>query len=572
MTFDASHALRFINRARAATGLPALTELPFTGAVRVDERACLLARALQAEVGGSADPRFRDHFVVRLGDQALARAVASRTGQPCNDHAEVLLPEPLARLAVAFDRGQVERRAARYVPLGQLSFDDLETAACQAVAVVSDSSAGHSTKAEHRSSPWPAPRDHSSSPTTPSRAGARHSRPRLRSAVGAVYRTPAALRSPAPAAARSAPTAVTASPASARAPGSDGRRCLAGYRGAHKPSGRRPDRARPRARRCRGGVVGPRRRDRAGAFGRPRSHELRRPRGQGRRSADPGGTDAARAARPHDDSLHTNGMPPNQPLRQVPRPRRAVLQAPRVPGTERRPNGGTSPSTANSLSCMSAPFDVAGEALRRLPTRACEDRRPSRRPRTAYRRRAWRRVGEVTGCRSSGRYGPCFVRSTGWTDCSIGGVLEAQARGGGRELRTGRVGDCAWQSASRLEQFELRKCGLRVSPVELASPWNRKRGTKSVFKDGRPPKRGRGGRVRERKDGRAARRFAEGRGMAPAARTVAVCCEPLAMLAPAIADSSLAGDSPTYNSSHTCHELELARSVSLFGGMGMGGG
>ena len=44
------------------------------------------------------------------------------------------------------------------------------------------------------------------------------------------------------------------------------------------------------------------------------------------------------------------------------------------------------------------------------------------------------------------------------------------------------------------------------------------------------------------------------------------------MLAPAIAESSLAGDSPTYNSSHTCHELELARSVSLFGGMGMGGG
>ena len=339
MTFDASHALRFINRARAATGLPALTELPFTGAVRVDERACLLARALQAEVGGSADPRFTDHFVVRLGDQTLARAVASRTGQPCNDHAEVLLPEPLARLAVAFDRGQVERRAARYVPLGQLSFDDLETAACQAVAVVSDSSAGHSTKAEHRSSPsadsWPAgfpgrPRDHCSSPTTPSRAGARHSQPRLRSTVGAVYRTPAGSRSPAHAAPRTTPTAVTASPASAPAPGSDGRRCLAAYRGAHKLSGRRPDRARPRARRCRGGVVGPRRRYRAGALGRPRSHQLRRPRGQGRRSADPGGTDAARAARPHDDSLHPNGMAPNQPLRLVPRPRRAGLQAPRA--------------------------------------------------------------------------------------------------------------------------------------------------------------------------------------------------------------------------------------------------
>ena len=140
MIFDASHALLFINRARAAIGLAALTELPFNGAVRLDERACVLARALQAEVGGSADPRFSDHFVVRLGDQKLAQAVASRTGQPCNDHAEVLLPEPLARLAVAFDRGQVERRGARYVPLGQLYFDDLETAGCQAAPVVGDSS------------------------------------------------------------------------------------------------------------------------------------------------------------------------------------------------------------------------------------------------------------------------------------------------------------------------------------------------------------------------------------------------------------------------------------------------
>ena len=128
MIFDASHALRFINETRAATGLPSLTELPFTGAVRVDERGCLLARALQAEIGGSADQGFSGHFVVRLGDQVLARAVARRTGQPCNDRAEVLLPEPLARLAVAFDRGEVDRRDARYAAPGQLSFDDLDTA------------------------------------------------------------------------------------------------------------------------------------------------------------------------------------------------------------------------------------------------------------------------------------------------------------------------------------------------------------------------------------------------------------------------------------------------------------
>jgi hypothetical protein len=155
MIFDASHALRFINRARAAIGLPALTELSFTGAVRVDERACLLARALQAEVGGSTDPRFSDHLVVRLGTQALARAVATRTGQPCNNRAEVPLPEPLALLAVAFDRGRVQRRGARYVPPGQLSFDDLVTGDSQGAAFVRNPRAEHSTTDERRS-PSPA--------------------------------------------------------------------------------------------------------------------------------------------------------------------------------------------------------------------------------------------------------------------------------------------------------------------------------------------------------------------------------------------------------------------------------
>jgi hypothetical protein len=179
MIFDGSHALRFINRARAATGLPALTELPFTGAVRMDERGCLLARALQAEVGGSADPRFSDHFVVRLGDHALARAVAGRTGQPCNDRAEVLLPEPLARLAVAFDRGQVKRIGARYVAPGQLSFDDLEIAVCQPAPAVGDLWLRDSTKGEGDCSTadsWPTglsdrPRGHSSSSTSSSRGG-----------------------------------------------------------------------------------------------------------------------------------------------------------------------------------------------------------------------------------------------------------------------------------------------------------------------------------------------------------------------------------------------------------------
>ena len=230
MIFDGSHALRFINQARAATGLPALTELPFTGAVRVDERGCLLARALQAEVGGSADPRFSDHFVVRLGDHALARAVAGRTGQPCNDRAEVLLPEPLARLAVAFDRGQVKRIGARYVPPGQLSFDDLEIDVCQAAQVVGDLWLRPSTKKERHCSTadsWPTgfsdrPRDHSSSSTTSSRGGdaggrfpRRTRRRRLGRASVIARRTSTGSRWPAPAAARTTAAAVTASAASA---------------------------------------------------------------------------------------------------------------------------------------------------------------------------------------------------------------------------------------------------------------------------------------------------------------------------------------------------------------------
>jgi hypothetical protein len=140
MTFDASHALRFINRARAASGLPALAELPFAGSVRVDERACVLARALQGEIGGSADPGWSERFVVRLGDQTRARAVAGLVGQPYNDRGEVLLPEPLVRLAVGFDRGLLGRRAATYVAPGQMSFDDLVPGVCQEPTRLDDSS------------------------------------------------------------------------------------------------------------------------------------------------------------------------------------------------------------------------------------------------------------------------------------------------------------------------------------------------------------------------------------------------------------------------------------------------
>ena len=332
MTFDASHALRFINRARAATGLPALSELPFTGAVRVDERACLLARALQAEVGGSADPRFRDGFVVRLGDWALARAVASRTGQPCNDRAEVLLPDPLARLAVAFDRGQVERRGARYVAPGQLSFDDLETAGCQAAAVVGDSPAGHSTKAEHRSSlfagSWPARfpgrfRDHSASSSTTSSgtgdAGGGHPAATADggSEAQAVPRTErprayARPRSQPPEPRRDAVTASPARPRTVAVPCRASRRAQAERSWSASRAATRP----PLSRGRRGPAPAPIEQ----ALSAVHHHTISAAHG-GR-----AGGQRTRAERtppgppgPHDDSLHPNWMPFSRPLRTVPR-------------------------------------------------------------------------------------------------------------------------------------------------------------------------------------------------------------------------------------------------------------
>jgi hypothetical protein len=170
---------------------------------------------------------------VRLGDHALARAVAGRTGQPCNDRAEVLLPEPLARLAVAFDRGQVKRIGARYLAPGQLSFDDLEIAVCQAAPAVGGSWLRDSTKGEGDCSTadsWPTglshrPRDQSSSSTSSSRgddAGGRSPRRARRRRLGHAsvvgHRMSTGSRSTAPATARATAVAVTASAASAAAP------------------------------------------------------------------------------------------------------------------------------------------------------------------------------------------------------------------------------------------------------------------------------------------------------------------------------------------------------------------
>jgi len=125
MTFDATHTLRFVNQARTAIGLRALDELSFLGAEPVTERGCVLARALLGEVGGSEHPAWDGAFVLRLADPALAEAIAAATGQPYHA-AEVMLPDELANLAVGFDHGSIGARDGRYLPAGQLCFDDLK--------------------------------------------------------------------------------------------------------------------------------------------------------------------------------------------------------------------------------------------------------------------------------------------------------------------------------------------------------------------------------------------------------------------------------------------------------------
>ena len=161
------------------------------------------------------------------------------------------------------------------------------------------------------------------------RSPRRHSRRRLRIAGGAACRTSAGLRSPALAAARTTPgcryRVTRAAP--------DGRRTLP--RIAARTSRAvvvriargHPPAAVARASWASAGA------HRAGALGRPPSHDLRRPRGQGRRSADPGGTDAARAAR------SARRLPPSERDATEPAathgsaPRSAKLQAPPAPRT-----------------------------------------------------------------------------------------------------------------------------------------------------------------------------------------------------------------------------------------------
>lgn len=124
MTFDASHTLRFVNRARAAMALAALDALPFADARRLDERGCVLARALHCEVGTGLGLRWRHELVLRFADPDLAAAVGAATGQPCED-CEVQAPQELANLATGFDNGWITARDAWYAPPGQLSFEDL---------------------------------------------------------------------------------------------------------------------------------------------------------------------------------------------------------------------------------------------------------------------------------------------------------------------------------------------------------------------------------------------------------------------------------------------------------------
>lgn len=103
--------LRFINQVRGVHELGMLRCLNLLGTDPFDEQRCVLAQALNCEVGGSANPTWdaAAHWVMRFDDLWTARTVGIVTEQEwLPDVFEVRLAERLVDFAVSAHHDLIE--------------------------------------------------------------------------------------------------------------------------------------------------------------------------------------------------------------------------------------------------------------------------------------------------------------------------------------------------------------------------------------------------------------------------------------------------------------------------------
>ena len=115
MHLDGLEILSFVNAVRRVRGMGPLARISFAGADEASERRCVVALATGLRVGGSDDPRWDSHFVVRCEDPRLAAAIGTATGRPHNSLGEVAVPEEVETLAVLFDQGECREADLVYV-------------------------------------------------------------------------------------------------------------------------------------------------------------------------------------------------------------------------------------------------------------------------------------------------------------------------------------------------------------------------------------------------------------------------------------------------------------------------
>jgi hypothetical protein len=111
MTDQGTQLLAAVNRVRAVQELEPLRCLTMLGAAVREEDGCVLAHAMQCEMGGASDPAWEadGRWVLRFRDCWTARIVALELGREWEpEHFEVQAPELLVDFAVAFELGEVE--------------------------------------------------------------------------------------------------------------------------------------------------------------------------------------------------------------------------------------------------------------------------------------------------------------------------------------------------------------------------------------------------------------------------------------------------------------------------------